>query len=455
MLKKYLLNTSGNFSIIMSIVIATLFIGAGAAIDMLGATSEKSTLQNMSDAAVLAAVSSGEDQIDQLKTIAENHLHANNTQELNFDWELIPDGDEVILRVTSLYGTKMMGFVGQDTLDVSVLSAAPLSNAAAVNVSLVLDSTGSMEGANMAALKTATTNMVNRVEASGDDIQISVVPFGTYVNVGLENRNEPWINVPADYDILSPRRDIINENICTSTTETRTSDGITRASTRRNCPDAAYGPEYINARTYSWRGCVGSRNGLYRNFPEYSGQRIPAINQYDCATPMLPLTNNFGNIRGAINDMEANDETYIPAGLMWGWRTLDSRLPFDEASVLPGGEERLRALVLMSDGQNTKSKGPRRAEEIARPEADAFHEQGDGEETDEFTAELCESIKNDNIRMFVIAYRIEGAASASTHSTLRNCATSNSDFFNADSASELNEAFEAIGNSFSVVRLSR
>lgn len=244
MLKKYLKNTSGNFGIMFGITAAMLALGVAAAVDVSGMFSQKSTLQGLSDSALLAASSSGEEDLEVLKEIVEKHLAANNFDNLEYRWNLDIVNGEAQLSVYSMYDTKMMGIAGKDRLNVDAFSASPIGGGglAALNISLVLDSTGSMEGANMAALKSAATDMVDNVETSGGDVHFSVVPFGTYVNVGLENRNETWLDVPEDYHKTRTRRDVIDEGVCTETTETRLRDGRESTRTRRHCPDATYGP---------------------------------------------------------------------------------------------------------------------------------------------------------------------------------------------------------------------
>ena len=84
MLKKYLLNTSGNFGMMFAVISAMLVIGIGAAIDMSSMTSQKSNLQSMSDSAVLAAVSSGEDDLEALKAIVAKKPATSSTPKINF-----------------------------------------------------------------------------------------------------------------------------------------------------------------------------------------------------------------------------------------------------------------------------------------------------------------------------------------------------------------------------------
>jgi len=55
MLKKYLLNTSGNFGIMFALFSTVLLLGAGIAVDYAGMINQRTKLQNVIDAAVLAA----------------------------------------------------------------------------------------------------------------------------------------------------------------------------------------------------------------------------------------------------------------------------------------------------------------------------------------------------------------------------------------------------------------
>lgn len=58
---------------------------------------------------------------------------------------------------------------------------------------MVLDNTGSMAGAKIAALKKAAKELVTNLSAtvvSADQVKFSLVPFGRYVNIGLANHNQ-------------------------------------------------------------------------------------------------------------------------------------------------------------------------------------------------------------------------------------------------------------------------
>jgi len=91
MLNKFLKNTDGNFSAMFAVGVTVLVIGAGVAIDSLGITSQKQSLQNMADAAVISAISTGEDDIKVLNKIVEQSLAVNNKQGLVLDFDLVAE----------------------------------------------------------------------------------------------------------------------------------------------------------------------------------------------------------------------------------------------------------------------------------------------------------------------------------------------------------------------------
>jgi hypothetical protein len=61
---------------------------------------------------------------------------------------------------------------------------------------------------------------------------------------------------------------------------------------------------------------------------------------------------------------------------------------------------------------------------------------------------LCTAIKNAGIEIYVVRFR-DGNGSL-----MRNCASGDDHFFNADNAQELSEAFDAIGTGIGSLRLT-
>ena len=453
MLKKYLLNTSGNFGMMFGVISTMLILGAGVAIDFAGITSEKSTLQDMSDAAVLAAVSSGEENLAVLKKIAAESLKANNFSNLPLDFDLKLDGETVTVELKSSYNTKLMSFVGQDKMPIGALSEAKLPEEIPINIALVLDRTGSMDGANMTSLKAASAVLVDEFSSYDSDTRVAVVPFSNYVNVGLASRNETWIDVPADETINHPPGECYMHQPTTCTKyetqfRTSTNDGVSSETSHEQCvssvndgPEVQYCPPAWTEEI-KWNGCIGSRDGVYNQTESYKGKRIPGIMNAGCGEEVLPLTNDMNEVKAKINSLTASKNTYIPVGLINGWRMLDADKPFDNLSNKE--EKRKRALILMTDGANTIS--------LEDPYLTGAHSGSDADEANKLTATLCNNIKAEGIDIWSVAYNFDDATAKNM---LQVCASSSGQFFDASNQADLIKAFEQISKSLFSVRLSR
>ena len=453
MFKKFLTNTSGNISIMFAGATVMVLFCIAAAVDFSGSTSQKNTLQSLSDAAVLAAVTSGETKPAQIKKFVEASLAANNTSNLDFEWDLIIEDRTVRIEVRSLYETKLMGFAGPDDVEVSVLSEALFPEEVPINVALVLDRTGSMSGANMTGLKEAAAVLVNQFADYDSDTRVAVVPFSDYVNVGLSRRTESWINVPADDTEEIPAGEcyMTQPQTCTESetrTETYTSDGVEGSREQTVCtayeddgPPVEYCPP-ASTRETKWNGCIGSRSGLDNRTAAYRGQRIPGVMNVTCGEEVLELTDDMTAVKARIDSLTASGNTYIPIGLINGWRMLDADRPFQALSNKE--EKRKRSLILMTDGKNTKS--------LSDPYDNGTHYGTDEEAANNLTGELCDNVKGAGVDIWTVAYNFEDA---DTKTLLRSCASGASQFFDASDQASLIAAFEEIGKSLFEVRLSR
>ena len=447
--KNYLANTHGNFSIMFAVGATMLLLGVGAAIDMNGATSQNNTMQSISDAAVLAAVSSGETDYNKLKKIVDESLAVNNTTGYPLTVELVTDGKTVSVTLKAPYQTQLMSIFGKNELPVSVFSQAGVPEEVPINVALVLDRTGSMEGDNMTALKAASSVLIDQFRAYDSETKVAVVPFSNYVNVGLSRRNETWINVPLDYTEPAGECRWEQPTTCVRSelqTRTETSDGVSREVERNRCVERVDdGPQVWECpapKEVRWNGCIGSRDGIYNQSAAYLGRSIPGIMDVRCGEEVLELTNDLNSVKNRINSLSASENTYIPVGLINGWRMLDADKPFDEYS---NSDQKLkRTLILMTDGFNTLS--------LEDPYFDGSHSGNDADDANDLTETLCENIKGAGIDIWSVAYNFEGA---DTKKLLSECATNSVQFFDASNQAELIAAFENIGNSLFSVRLTR
>jgi Mg-chelatase subunit ChlD len=323
-----------------------------------------------------------------------------------------------------------------------------------IEVAMVLDNTGSMNAAGrLPALKTAAKLLVDEIMQAKDQgayARVGIVPFSNYVNIGLSRRNKSWLDVEPDKSV--PRVATWNEYPDATKSNCRQVpnivDGVQQG-TSEQC-DWNYGapvPKTANVvDTYTWNGCVGSRpDPLDESLGSLSTRYQGLTNEW-CTSEIVELTDNKSKLHDTIDGLVATGETYIPAGLLWGWNMLDSEEPLDKAKSATIIKEMggTKAIVLMTDGQNTLAP--------YSPIHRGWDGASDWAKGDAKTTTLCENIKADGITVFTVSFMVTDVASKAL---LANCASDSSKAYSAESAAALANAFKDIGSTLTAMRLTR
>ncbi len=347
--------------------------------------------------------------------------------------------------------TVMLQLLGFKSLQVEAFAAAEFGFTK-LEVALALDNTASMSGGKLEALKTSARGLVDTLldKASEDgDIRISLVPFAQYVNIGVDNRTSSWMEVPNNFtqsvETCGDVQQLLGSTNCRDVTYTYMNDGTPMTGSYQQC-DNTYGPPSYQCTTtqvsHTWHGCVGSRSyPLNLQDGNYS-TRIPGIMNVGCPSQVAPLTSSRSDLMAAIDGLVATGETYIPSGLMWGWRALSAIEPLGESA----GEKRdangnkiSKVLILMTDGENTKSP--------VYPD----HTGTDAQLANTLTTESCAAIKGAGIQIFTIAFEI---TSTPIKDLMRACATKAGHFYDAADAGQLDAAMQEIGGQLGGLRLT-
>ena len=478
MLKKYLLNTSGNFGIMFALFSTVLVLGLGVAVDFAGMTSQRQKLQNYIDAAVLAAVTSDTKDKKELQKIVDEHIALLNVDGWDISAPIRFEGDDLVIDAATEYDTILMGAAmqimgtdGDGKMDVGASTAAPTGTDGMLNIALVLDITDSMSGANIDGLKAAADELLDDLEAFGDNVKVSIVPFGQYVNIesqrgqtwldlSQEGMTEAFVNEPAE------QRDVITPSVCTPTGNIipgspRYQDGVIIGYgpdyEERTCTEAVLGEPttiYRNyERNYRWNGCAGSRDIGDNTKAAYDGVQIPgAMEVYytgdlthternaSCGNEMMPLNNDFAQMKSLISGLTTSGDTYLPSGLMWGWRALTPSAPLTEAASSP--EETQTVMIFMTDGFNTLSQNG------------VHHDGWERQNGLELSREICENIRKDKIDVYTVAYNMPTIDDANeTRDLLKRCASTGSKSYEAKDAEQLKSTFKNIVDSLGTVRL--
>ena len=431
----------GTTAVIFGVMVIPLIAMTGGVVDYGRAVKTKSQLATALDAAVLAAMKEYSlDKSSDYKKIIVDFVHKNLSEadktyqglELDITVPDIIDGSELTATVATNVSTHFLRLVGFAQFGVSVHAAATVGGKD-LEVVLVLDNTGSMEGSKIEALKSASNNLLDiLINDSGENrVKVALVPFAEYVNIGIDKRGEAGLDIPDDY------------------------------------------AHPVSGQEYKWLGCMGSRKHDLNVTDADYGTAIPGIMMVDTGTgddtdpvhegwrcpsaPIVELTEYKSDILTGINDMAAGGWTYIPGGLAWGWRVLSNEAPF--TSGVPDSELGVqKVIVLMTDGENTRAPAQWTSDATVNHDGEVWGhskhiDDGAAADANLLTSELCENIKAKEIAIFTIAFEVGDGSEVET--LMKDCAGNGGQFFDADNASELAEAFKQIGLSLLNMRLSQ
>ncbi len=490
-LKSFISDERGNFAVMFALTSMGLMVGVAAAINIASMQKSKNELQNHLDTAALAAVAEF--------SLNENHT-GNNLSDSQRD-EILRD---IVIKTLSENGYDLQGALPQVNIvnDVVTVTAdfpyqmkfgnilnAKTSNIGAssqvglpgksqetLEIALVLDNTASMNfNGKMTALREGAREFITAIEETNSDSKIALVPFARYVDVGVDNRDAFWLNVPAEYDTPRTWQQATHSGgTCHKERRTRFNDGIEEEYETDVCTGQTTTYEPMSTIIESrWLGCVGVRSeGLHLVDDSYNTEatRIQGLihitprevlggswnEEAWCPDTVEPLTNDYNQLSLRIGQLYGTDRTYIPAGLIWGQRILSPEAPFTQSSKTASNPVR-QVMILMSDGENTAYlEDEDDHESIPYVQDLSSQEQADGvvpPNTNEETAALCASIKEEGIEIYTIAFQVEDAH---TKNLLRKCASHPRNYISADSNQDLINSFENISKSLEAnIRLMR
>lgn len=475
------------FGMMFPIIIATMGIGY----DLAQGYMARSRLSQALDAAALAvAGSQGDDAVLQARFeafIAANYP-AVNAENLTF----YRDGNSIYVTGSLGVDTSFMKVFGKTSIEVFAKSSV-YRELQGVEVALVLDNTGSMAGSKLTNLKEASHSLINILSGTAeyseeeDPVKISLVPYTATVNIGSEYQNEEWIDAAGESDIADDiflgydinRFDMFANLGRTwgGCVEMRASpyDTVESPPTTSDvnslyvpyfAPDEpnyyGYYNNYISDET-------GSSSWSYRQgyFPKYDSSpqnygTNPVGYQYGpnagCEIArMMRLTDDFDALHDRVDEMEANGETIILSGIMWGWHALSPNAPFGDGVAYDKPRTK-KIMILMTDGQNSWANSGNNNQSYyngmgyiwqGRTGITSGNSTTRRNNLDAKQAEACENAKAAGIRIYTVRVETSGDAT-----TMRECASDPDDFHDVDDAEELESVFISIANSIQNLRIT-
>ena len=496
LVRKLARDKRGNFAIMTVVTFPMLFAGVALSVDVSNNLRLKTDLQNANDTAVLFATRSfQETKTVPTKAQVQDFVQANLKRGTASNVVVTFDTTTNVMTLTSESSSKplLMNYFYTGATKVKVLSKATLGVSGILEFALALDTTWSMNEENrIGGLKTAANSFINMmmdVRDRGATVRGGIVPFERYVNVGLSNRNQSWMTIPAETDTRKSETKCKKNRIACNAWENKTraaytinhpaepgscwyEDGVKKcwsgsaawtenvpARSWRECTAPVWGADICttamtSGTQWTWKGCVLSRMNGWNIKEAFDGQKFTGIldglnwdggSWKSCATEILPLTDSRSALLAAVSGLTPSGDTYIPEGIMWGTRLLTAGLPFTEASTDTVIEKR-RALVVMTDGQNSVQMNQWGwHDNLPNPE--------DMTVPNNVTLQACNEAKSKGIEVYTVAFG--SSVPITIRNLLKDCASKPE--FNSFAAnnSELLAVFKDIGNNLLGVRLSQ
>jgi Flp pilus assembly protein TadG len=432
----------GNAAIMFALALIPIVGVTGAAVDYSLANSNRSSMQKALDSTALA--------LAKLMPLTQAQLDTQGWQifqaslgSIRIDLQpgdlriTTPGIGKLVLDVSGQYQPSISTVIGITSFPVGA-HAEVTWGIKKLEVALALDNTGSMASNNkMTELKKAAHNLLNTLEKAAKnpgDVKVSIIPFHVQTKVGTAHINAGWLrwdiweseNGSCNKSGYNSQSSCTNQKVCTKPQYT----------SRSNCEDN--GGNWITATwtpadRSTWTGCVEDRdqsNDVSDANPASTATRFPAIQCGWSLAEIMPLTHTWADLHSRIDTMVSSGNTNVTIGLAWAWHSLTDIEPMTQAAA--PAPDLSKYIILLTDGDNTQNRWSSSQSSI-----------------DARTALACTNAKAAGFRIYTIRV-INGNATL-----LRNCATDPSMYYDAQSASELESVFNAIGGQLASLHLSQ
>ncbi|MFA5955284.1 pilus assembly protein TadG-related protein [Hyphomicrobium sp.] len=434
-------DTRGSVAIIFGLTIITLCAMIGLAVDYSRFVNARNQTIAATDAAVLAGAramqTNGGDQSAALKVAATYYQQAVKDR-----IDVIHDSDSITFAVTdggtsmSTLGnvriaTPFMSFVHTPSLpllraDGSDYSKAILSvggnGETSLEVSLMLDITGSMAGQKLTDMKSAASDLVNIVvwdNQSEYTSKIAIVPFA--------------------YDVRLPTAAFTKAT--GYSTSSKYPCVVERTGTQKYTDAAPKSAQYVMVHSSS-------------------SSKIAPTCDLPLAAEALPLTNNKSTLLSKISGLQTAGSTAGHIGTAWAWYMLSpnwsSLWPSASSTPAAYGTEKLNKIaVLMTDGEyNTSytSGGYAVSESINGTKVTCKNSANTDCSGAQAVAQ-CKAMKAKGIEVYTVGFQLGGSQLAIN--TLSSCATDADHFYNSSTGDALKAAFRDIALKISTLYLSQ
>lgn len=341
-LKTFRQDEEGSLLIFGLFCFVMMLMLSGVALDLMRFEERRTTLQNTIDRASLAAADL-QQALPPKEVVKDYFRKAGLTPPTDDQITVVQgtygDSRRVSVSVAETMPTWFMNLVGVKTLSTPAVSTAEES-VGKIEISLILDVSGSMAGSRINNLRPAARSFVDQIfdSAEADKVSISIIPYSTQVSLS---------------DNLISYFNVTNEQTISNCIEFDASKGdfTTTAVSFGTAP---------TDRKYQRNGHF---DPFYRASPPYLLNCSPAANR-----EILPFSSDRDALKTFITNLQAQGNTSIDLGMKWGAALLDPSMQGVVSSMVANHDlpaavdgrpfsyadgEVLKIIVLMTDGENT------------------------------------------------------------------------------------------------------
>ncbi len=490
----------------LAILPVTMMVGMG--IDLANASRVKLALQDATDEAAISLARQQSTIADSaISSTAKSYVMAsyNKTSTITVTTATI-DRTNIVATIDD-QATVPMFFSQLIGMSSMTVKAHAVAKGLEIEVALVLDTSGSMAdtagtgGVKIDALRTAVGDFLDDMfgtSATSQRVSIGIVPFASAVRIVAAGSSpssaymdtgglvgDPYddfdLNTYTRFQLFNqmgqswggcvmtrqPPYDVTDDTPTTSTPATLFTPWFApdEPDTNLGWGSTAYENDYISDTGGT---CSGSTWGKSDNWRE---QRIckyknasPAYGlgpNYLCVSNAItPLTNTKATLQTAANALQANGNTNILEGVMWGWRVLSPGEPFTQGKAYTAPNNR-KIIILMTDGMNNYGGGVNNMNDssyftygfarnglLGNATNDATTLNG---LLDSKTQTACTNAKAKGIVIYTIGF---GSGANGSASLLQNCATNSTYYFAPQNSSDLDPVFTTIAQSINNLRIA-
>lgn len=433
-------NEKGSIIPLTAIAITALALAGGAAVDYSRYASTKSLMDTALDAAILDAgkrLGLGQPVNQKFEDDFQVFFNLNIEGRGGFtdNYEIVSfsadaDTGKVSASAKAVVDATLMRIGGFDKLN-AISESGGIFEQKDTEVTIMLDTTGSMRGSKIVALQSAATEAVN-ILLEGDNkrtTRVGIVPYASSVNAHRYASRATYINDTPE--IAS------TDAFAYPSFNVPTNDCVTGRGGRDAATDTAYNDF---APVGSDRRSVNNPNSFFR---------CPK-------TKIRPLTNDASELTLEISKLRADGYTAGHLGIAWSYYMLSPKWnslwqnPRHEAA--PYSNDVNKVAILMTDGVfNTAYDA------VGRGDDDPFAslDNVSSDRSQGVAADLCENMKDSGITVYSIAFELNDDAA---RDLLDDCANDSSGstvyFYRADNEDELKQAFRDIVEDISSLRLT-